>query len=278
MNECTSLAPLLYTLPVWLLQATGLPNMSVCFLKCMKHPTGSTHAVSLLHRMCLNTGTLWLQFSADSLVFACKKDACLSCWLRKGIVCCAILLLMKQCTAPVPFPYFNTNKLVIVCVCWSHVSAPFFLASFCATGCGSTAEIYCFETHFLYRVSILFTHATALSFDGGQPTSPISRKKKAVPCKQRKGFTKERPSVKKLKSKSLHWKSPACIKERLALARAPLKDKIEKQQRLMRIRRVVSHAIRPAPSPPEASRSTSTPPIRSPIIPVVVKVYFVLFL
>ena len=28
----------------------------------------------------------------------------------------------------------------------------------------------------------------------------------------------------------------------------------------MRIRRVVSHAIRPAPSPPEASRSTSNRP------------------
>jgi len=39
----------------------------------------------------------------------------------------------------------------------------------------------------------------------------------------------------------------------------------------MRIRRVVSHAIRPASSPPEASRSTSNPPIRSPIITVVVK-------
>jgi len=52
--------------------------------------------------------------------------------------------------------------------------------------------------------------------------------------------------------------------------------KKEKQQRLiMRIRRVVSHAIRPVPSPPEASRSTSTPPIRSPIITFVVKVYFV---
>ena len=40
----------------------------------------------------------------------------------------------------------------------------------------------------------------------------------------------------------------------LALARAPPKDEKEKQQRLMRIRRVVSHAIRPAPSPPEVSR------------------------
>ena len=39
----------------------------------------------------------------------------------------------------------------------------------------------------------------------------------------------------------------------------------------MRIRRVVSHAIRPAPNPPEASRSTNNPPI----ITVVVKVYFV---
>ena len=62
----------------------------------------------------------------------------------------------------------------------------------------------------------------------------------------------------------------------LALARASPIDEKEKQQRLMRIRRVVSHAIRPAPSPPEASRSTSTPPSRSPIITVaVVKVYFV---
>ena len=63
----------------------------------------------------------------------------------------------------------------------------------------------------------------------------------------------------------------------LTLARAPPKDKNEKQQRLiLRIRRVVSHAIQPAPSPPEASRSTSNPPSRSPIITVVVgKVYFV---
>ena len=62
----------------------------------------------------------------------------------------------------------------------------------------------------------------------------------------------------------------------LTLARAPLKDEKEKQQRLMRIRRVVSHAIRPAPSPPEASRSTRNPPFRSPIVTVaVVKVYFV---
>jgi len=66
----------------------------------------------------------------------------------------------------------------------------------------------------------------------------------------------------------------------LALARTPPKDEKEKQQRLMRIRRVVSHAIRPAPSPPEASRSASNPPLRSPIITVVVvvvvvvKVYF----
>jgi hypothetical protein len=61
----------------------------------------------------------------------------------------------------------------------------------------------------------------------------------------------------------------------LALARAPLKDEKEKQQILMRIRRVVSHAIRLAPNPPEASRSTN-PPSRSPTITVaVVKVYFV---
>jgi len=59
----------------------------------------------------------------------------------------------------------------------------------------------------------------------------------------------------------------------LTLARAPPKTrKKEKQQRLMRIRRVVSHVIRPAPSPPEASRSTSNPPSRSPIITVVVVV------
>jgi hypothetical protein len=44
----------------------------------------------------------------------------------------------------------------------------------------------------------------------------------------------------------------------------------------MRIRRVVSHAIRPAPSPPEASRSTSSPSFRSPIITVVVEVYLCL--
>ena len=43
----------------------------------------------------------------------------------------------------------------------------------------------------------------------------------------------------------------------------------------MRIRRVVSHAIWPAPSPPEASCSTSNPPIKFPIITVVIKVYFV---
>jgi len=42
----------------------------------------------------------------------------------------------------------------------------------------------------------------------------------------------------------------------------------------MRIRQVVSHAIRPAPGPSDASRSISNPPIRSPIITVVVKVYF----
>ena len=62
----------------------------------------------------------------------------------------------------------------------------------------------------------------------------------------------------------------------LALARAPPKDEKEKQQRLLRIRRVVSYAIRPAPRPPEARRSTSKPPSRSSIITVaVVKVYFV---
>jgi len=75
---------------------------------------------------------------------------------------------------------------------------------------------------------------------------------------------------------SLRWKSPACIKERLSASthtsQSPTRnEKKEKQQRLMRIRRVVSHAIRPAPNPPEASRSTNNPPI----ITVVVKVYFV---
>ena len=65
----------------------------------------------------------------------------------------------------------------------------------------------------------------------------------------------------------------------LALARAPPKDEKEKQQRLMRIRRVVNHAIWPTPSSPEASHSTSYPPSRSPIITVaVVKVFYVLFL
>ena len=65
----------------------------------------------------------------------------------------------------------------------------------------------------------------------------------------------------------------------LTQARSPTitKNEKEKQQRLMRIRRVVSHAIRLASSPPEDSRSTSNPPSsRSPIITVVIaKVYFV---
>jgi hypothetical protein len=45
----------------------------------------------------------------------------------------------------------------------------------------------------------------------------------------------------------------------------------------MRIRLVVSHAIRPAPSPPEARQPLyQNPPSRSPIITVViVKVHFV---
>ena len=82
------------------------------------------------------------------------------------------------------------------------------------------------------------------------------------------------------KSENLRWKSPACIKERLSTSahtsQSPTKnEKKEKQQRPMRIRRVVSHAFQPAASPPEASRSTSTPLIRSSIITVVVKVYFV---
>jgi len=63
----------------------------------------------------------------------------------------------------------------------------------------------------------------------------------------------------------------------LTLARAPLKNKKEKQQRLMRIRRIVSHAIRPAPSTPAVSCSTSAPPSRSPVITFVVdKVYLCL--
>ena len=82
---------------------------------------------------------------------------------------------------------------------------------------------------------------------------------------------------------SLRWKSQRALRKGsqlvLTLARAPPETrKKEKQQRKMRIRRVVSHAFRPAPSPPEASRSTSNPPIRSPIITVVVKVYFVSWL
>jgi hypothetical protein len=43
----------------------------------------------------------------------------------------------------------------------------------------------------------------------------------------------------------------------LALDKAPPEIEKEKQQRLMKIRQVVSHAIRPAPSPLEASRSKS---------------------
>ena len=80
---------------------------------------------------------------------------------------------------------------------------------------------------------------------------------------------------------SLRWKSPACIKERLSASahtsQSPTKKlEKEKQQRLMRIWRVVSHAIRPAPSPPEASRPTSNPPSDSLNITVVVaELYFV---
>jgi len=62
----------------------------------------------------------------------------------------------------------------------------------------------------------------------------------------------------------------------LTLARSPPKNEKEKQQRLVGIQRNVSHAIRPAPSPPEASRSTNTPPSRSPIITVVVVSVFCL--
>jgi hypothetical protein len=52
-----------------------------------------------------------------------------------------------------------------------------------------------------------------------------------------------------------------------------VKQKKEKQQRLMRIWRVVSHAIRPAPSPPEAIRSSSNHPIISPIITVAIVMF-----
>ena len=54
----------------------------------------------------------------------------------------------------------------------------------------------------------------------------------------------------------------------LTQARSPTitKNEKEKQQRLMRIRRVVSHAIRPASSPPEASRSTRTSPSNPPLL------------
>ena len=53
----------------------------------------------------------------------------------------------------------------------------------------------------------------------------------------------------------------------LTQARSPTitKNEKEKQQRLMRIRRVVSHAIRPASSPPEASYSTRIPPSGPPL-------------
>jgi hypothetical protein len=43
------------------------------------------------------------------------------------------------------------------------------------------------------------------------------------------------------------------------------RKKEKQQQRLMRIWRVASHAIRPAPSPPEASRSTNSPPSDPPL-------------
>jgi hypothetical protein len=62
----------------------------------------------------------------------------------------------------------------------------------------------------------------------------------------------------------------------LTLARAP--PKTRKKRNTTEINEDpagFSLAIRPASSFPEASRSTSTHPIRSPIITVVVKVYFV---
>jgi len=66
----------------------------------------------------------------------------------------------------------------------------------------------------------------------------------------------------------------------LTLARAPLKIEKREATETMRIRRVVSHAIRPAPSSPlEASRSTSTnPPLRSFTITVVVVECILLFI
>jgi len=61
----------------------------------------------------------------------------------------------------------------------------------------------------------------------------------------------DKPHSSKSKSKSLRWKSPASIKERLSISahtsQNPIRnEKTEKQQRLMRIWRVVSHAIDPA--------------------------------
>jgi hypothetical protein len=62
-------------------------------------------------------------------------------------------------------------------------------------------------------------------------------------------------------------------------SQSPVTDrKGETTERLMRIWRIVSHAIRPAPSPPEASRSTALHPLQIPIITVVVKLYFDLVL
>ena len=62
----------------------------------------------------------------------------------------------------------------------------------------------------------------------------------------------------------------------LTLSRAPPKIEEKRNNRLMRIQWVVSHAIQPASSPPKASRSTSNPPIRSPLFTVVVvELYFV---
>jgi len=79
-------------------------------------------------------------------------------------------------------------------------------------------------------------------------------------------------------NKSLRWKSPACMKEKLSISQQSLtENQKEKQQRLKRIRRVVSHAIRLAPSLPETSRSISNPPIRSPIITVVIVTSYLVY-
>jgi hypothetical protein len=69
---------------------------------------------------------------------------------------------------------------------------------------------------------------------------------------------------------SLIWKSTACIKKRLSTSahtsQSPTRnEKEEKQQRLMRIRRVVSRAFRPAPSLLKPAALPVTPPSDSPL-------------